>query len=195
MASGFSNFLLREKVRCELQCSMQAQQHEFSHQERGFLGLRGFGLNFQPNYQQGTRNGRFKLVNQRICNPPSSALVLELIGARCSFVKHGKYPGGHNMPQDTFGKFWNEPYSEGEKIFVPKGVGSKPTQLIGTSTPVAQLEDSRKDQAEWFKSPSNTPIMIQIMVPRISIYGYESKPWYPDGTLSWFMDVYSPKIW
>ena len=23
--------------------------------------------------------------------------------------------------------------------------------------------------------------------------GYESKPWYPDGTLSWFMDVYSPK--
>ena len=26
-------------------------------------------------------------------------------------------------------------------------------------------------------------------------YGYESKPWYPDGTLSWFMDVYSPKTW
>ena len=25
--------------------------------------------------------------------------------------------------------------------------------------------------------------------------GYESKPWYPDGTLSWFMDVYSPKTW
>jgi len=25
-------------------------------------------------------------------------------------------------------------------------------------------------------------------------YGYESKPWYPDGTLSWFMDVYSPSI-
>lgn len=52
------------------------------------------------------------------------------------------------MPQDTFGKFWNEPYSEGEKIFVPQGVGSRATQLIGTSTPVAQLEDSRKDQAE-----------------------------------------------
>ena len=64
--SGFSNFLLREKVRCELQCSMQAQQHEFSHQERGFVGLRGFGLNYQPNDQRGTRNGRFKLVNQRI---------------------------------------------------------------------------------------------------------------------------------
>ena len=26
-------------------------------------------------------------------------------------------------------------------------------------------------------------------------YGYESKPWYPDGTLSWFIDVYSPKTW
>ena len=25
--------------------------------------------------------------------------------------------------------------------------------------------------------------------------GYESKPWYPDGTLSWFMDVYSPKTY
>ena len=25
--------------------------------------------------------------------------------------------------------------------------------------------------------------------------GYESKPWYPDGTLSWFIDVYSPKTW
>ena len=24
-------------------------------------------------------------------------------------------------------------------------------------------------------------------------YGSVSKPWYPDGTLSWFMDVYSPK--
>ena len=27
------------------------------------------------------------------------------------------------------------------------------------------------------------------------LLGYESKPWYPDGTLSWFMDVYSCRTW
>jgi hypothetical protein len=36
---------------------------------------------------------------------------------------------------------------------------------------------------------SSTPKYIK----NVSKYGYESKPWYPDGTLSWFMDVYSPK--
>ena len=27
----------------------------------------------------------------------------------------------------------------------------------------------------------------------IWLWVYESKPWYPDGTLSWFMDLFSPK--
>ena len=34
--------------------------------------------------------------------------------------------------------------------------------------------------------------LLQLYTER---FGYESKPWYPDGTLSWFMDVYSPKTW
>ena len=57
---------------------------------------------------------------------------------------------------------WNGHWSEREKIFVPKGVGSKTTQLIGTSTPgrhslkiaeKTKLSDSNHQAIlpSWFK--------------------------------------------
>ena len=79
---------------------------------------------------------------------------------------------------------WNGHWSEGEKIFVPKGVGSKTTQLIGTSTPgrhslkiaeKTKLSDSNHQAIlpSWFKLwfPEYLYLSIYIyIIISISIY-------------------------
>ena len=79
---------------------------------------------------------------------------------------------------------WNGHWSEREKIFVPKGVGSKTTQLIGTSTPgrhslkiaeKTKLSDSNHQAIlpSWFKLwfPEYLYLSIYIYII-ISIYIY-----------------------